>query len=351
MSLWFEAPFPEINLPALKSAEERQGTLTKPPGSLGYLEHIAIQFAGWQGTATPALVTRKTSIAIFAADHGVANEGVSAFPQAVTVEMVKNFARGGAAISVLANHHGAALHIINAGTANSVKDIPDVVDFSVAEGTANFAKQPAMTETQCLDALAAGQRVINEVIAEGTQLFVGGEMGIANTSSATAICCALLNYKVSELVGAGTGLDSAAIEHKALVIESALSLHNLENAKPIDVLCAVGGFEIAALAGAYIAAAQRGIPSLVDGFITTAAALVACRLRPELKSWLLFSHQSAEKGHRLVLEHLEVRPLLSLDMRLGEASGAAVCLSVIDSALALHANMATFEEAQVQDGS
>lgn len=351
MPSWFEAPFPEINVVALNKAEERQGVLTKPPGSLGYLEHIAIQFAGWQGVVSPTPITKKTSIAIFAADHGVADEGVSAFPQAVTVEMVKNFARGGAAISVLANHHGAALHIINAGTANPVKDIPGVIDYSVAEGTANFLQQPAMSKVQCLDALAVGQRVINDLVSDDTQLFVGGEMGIANTSSATAICCALLNYKVNELVGAGTGLDSASIDHKAKVIESALRLHKLDSTKPIDVLCAVGGFEIAALAGAYIAAAQRGIPSLVDGFITTAAALVACRLRPELTSWLLFSHQSAEKGHQRVLEHLGVRPLLSLDMRLGEASGAAVCLPIIDSALVLHANMATFEEAQVQDGT
>lgn len=351
MSSWFETPFPAIDLSAVSKAEERQSILTKPPGSLGYLEKIAIQFAGWQGTVTPSLVARKTSIAIFAADHGVADEGVSAFPQAVTVEMIKNFARGGAAISVLANHHGASLHIINAGTVNSVKGIPGVVDFSIAQGTANFVKQPAMTKAQCFEALTAGQRVINEVIAKDTLLFVGGEMGIANTSSATAICCALLNNKVSDLAGAGTGLDNEAIKHKVHVIESALALHQVTNTNPIDVLCAVGGFEIAALAGAYIAAAQRGIPSLVDGFITTAAALVACRLRPDLKSWLLFSHQSAEKGHRLVLEHIEIRPLLSLDMRLGEASGAAVCLPIIDAALTLHANMATFEEAQVQDGS
>lgn len=347
MPHWFETPFAAINMSALQDAEARQAVLTKPPGSLGYLERIAIQFAGWQGQVKPVPVAAKTSITIFAADHGIAEEGVSAFPQAVTVEMVKNFARGGAAISVLANHHGTALHIVNVGTANSVEDISGVVDLAIANGTANFAKQPAMTEPQCLAALAAGQHVINEVIAKDTLLFVGGEMGIANTTSATAICCALMGRNVDELVGAGTGLGHDGIAYKARVIEQALKLHSTRQ-DPIAVLSAVGGFEIAALAGAYIAAAQRGIPSLVDGFIATAAALVACKLRPDLKAWLLFSHQSAEQGHRLVLEHLGVRPLLSLDMRLGEASGAAVCLSIIDSALALHANMATFEEAEVQ---
>ncbi len=347
MAHWFEAPFAEIDLTALKQAEIRQGTLTKPPGSLGYLEQLAIQFAGWQGRVKPSCVAKNTSIAIFAADHGIAEEGVSAFPQAVTVEMVKNFSRGGAAISVLARHHGASLHIVNTGTANSVVGVPGVVDFAIAKGTKNFAKQPAMTESQCLAALAIGQQVINDVIAKDTLLFVGGEMGIANTTSATAICSALMNEEVDELVGAGTGLDDNTMKHKANVIKTALLMHK-PSQDPLDVLCAVGGFEIAALSGAYIAAAQKGIPSLVDGFITTAAALVACKLRPELKNWLLFSHQSAEKGHQLVLKYLDVRVLLSLDMRLGEASGAAVCLPIIDSALSLHANMATFGEAEVQ---
>lgn len=349
MSHWFEAPLAEIDLTSQQHAELRQGILTKPPGSLGQLERLAIKFAGWQGNVKPELVANKASIAIFAADHGVAAEGVSAFPQAVTVEMVKNFARGGAAISVLAKHHGAALHVINAGTANSVAEVEGVVDCSVANGTANFAKEPAMTESQCLEALAIGQHVINEVIADETRLFIGGEMGIANTTSATALCCALLNLKADQLVGAGTGLDEQAIIHKAGVITAALDKH-LPLVQPLEVLAKVGGFEIAALAGAYIAAAQKGVPSLVDGFIATASALVACQLRPELKEWLLFSHQSAEKGHQRVLEQLEVTPLLSLEMRLGEGSGAAVCLPIIDSALALHANMATFEEAEVQTG-
>lgn len=349
MPQWFEAPLVEIDLSSRQKAELRQSTLTKPPGSLGRLEQLAALFAGWQGKVIPELVAKKTSIAIFAADHGVAEEGVSAFPQAVTVEMVKNFARGGAAISVLATHQGADLYIVNAGTANSVEGIEGVINCAIACGTANFAKQPAMTEQQCLDALTIGQQVINDVIAQDTRLFIGGEMGIANTTSATAVCCALLNRPADDLVGAGTGLDKQAIKHKADVIKAALQKHN-PSQQPLDVLCAVGGFEIAALAGAYIAAAQKGIPSLVDGFIATAAALVACRLRPELKDWLLFSHQSAEKGHRLVLEQLEVSPLLSLNMRLGEGSGAAVCLPVIDSALALHASMATFEEAEVQTG-
>lgn len=349
MSYWFEAPLAEIDLSSQQQAEIRQRNLTKPAGSLGQLEALAIKFAGWQGTPTPALVAKQTTIAIFAADHGIAAEGVSAFPQIVTVEMVKNFVRGGAAISVLARHHGAALHIINAGTAHSVEGISGVQDCAIANGTANFLKQEAMTEPQCLEALLIGQHVVSKLIAQDTRLFIGGEMGIANTTSATAICCALLSVNADELVGAGTGLDEQAIKHKAKVITAALQMHSLSQ-QPIEVLQKVGGFEIAALAGAYIAAAQKGIPSLVDGFIATASALLACRLQPELKEWLLFSHQSAEKGHQRVLEALGVTPLLSLGMRLGEGSGAAVCMPIIDSALALHSAMATFEEAEVQTG-
>lgn len=348
MSHWYDAPLAAINMAAQEQAALRQGVLTKPPGSLGQLEQLAIQFAGWQGKAVPNLVAKKTSIAIFAADHGIAEEGVSAFPQAVTVEMVKNFAHGGAAISVLAGHQGADLHIVNAGTANPTAGIEGVVDCAIAPGTANFSTQAAMTESQCVEALAVGQYVINNVIADDTQLFIGGEMGIANTTSATAICCALLNVKASELTGAGTGLDEEAISHKADVIAAALELHP-PTSNPLKVLQQVGGFEIAALAGAYIAAAQKGIPSLVDGFITTASALVACRLQPSVRSWLLFSHQSAEQGHQRVLKQLDAEPLLALDMHLGEGSGAAVCLPIIDSAIALHEKMATFEEAAVQN--
>jgi len=334
----------DIDMAARDLALERQANLTKPPGSLGLLESIAVQFAGCQGNVKPNL--EQVIIAVFAADHGIADEGVSAFPQAVTVEMIKNFANGGAAISVLAKQNNADLYVVNMGTASSCEGLSGVLDRVVAAGTQSFSSAAAMTEGQCLQAISVGRELVEKIMPSGAQLFIGGEMGIANTSSATALGCMLMGLSARELTGAGTGLDQAGIQHKMDVIDKALAFHgNISD--PLDVLQRVGGFEIAALVGAYITAAQKGVPSLVDGFISTSAALVACVINPGLIPWLLFSHQSAEQGHKLMLQHLQVKPLLQLDMRLGEGSGAAVCLPIIQSALQLHNNMATFDEAAV----
>ncbi|PKV14062.1 nicotinate-nucleotide--dimethylbenzimidazole phosphoribosyltransferase [Xanthomonas prunicola] len=328
------------------AALARQEQLTKPPGALGRLEHLAVQLAAWQRTEHPGM--QRVWIAVYAADHGVAAEGVSAFPQAVTGEMVRNFARGGAAIAVLARELGARLEVVNLGVVNDPGELPRVRRAWIAPSTANICEQPAMTATQLRDALAAGADSIAQAKSCDTQLFVGGEMGIGNTTSAATLGCALLSQLPQALAGAGTGLDAEGIAHKTTVITRSLALH-ADASTPLERLRRLGGFEIAALVGAYIAAAQAGIPVLVDGFITTAAALVATRLNPGVREWLLFGHRSQERGHAALLRALDAEPLLQLDLRLGEASGAAVAIPLLRSACALHNGMATFAEAGVSD--
>ncbi len=339
---WVFEVMAEADEEARKAAEVRQGILTKPPGALGRLEEVAVRLAALQGRVNPAL--DDVQIAVFAADHGVAAAGVSAFPQAVTAEMVKNFARGGAAINVLARLHGARLTVVNLGTVVDTGPLEGVVDARIAPGTANFLQQPAMTAEQLGVALNTGRDTVI-----GGDLFIGGEMGIGNTTSAAALACALLQRQAKELVGPGTGLDEAGVAHKAQIIAHALERHARGLDSPLEMLRCLGGFEIAALVGAYLACGQRGIPVLVDGFISSVAALVAVRLRPGLLPWLCFSHGSAEPGHRLVLQAMNAAPLLDLGMRLGEASGAAVALPLLRQACALHNEMATFAEAGVSE--
>lgn len=342
---WLQDP---VELPDTRSQEAarlRQTQLTKPPGALGRLEGLAIELAGLQGQVCPAL--DRIGIVVFAADHGVAQEGVSAFPQEVTVEMVRNFSRGGAAISVLARHLHARLEVVDVGTMTHPGTLEGVVSHRAGNGTENFRRQAAMSAAQLATALQAGRDAVVRMQQQGVQLFIGGEMGIANTTAATAMACALMQHSAAMLAGPGTGLDSAGVQHKARVIEEALRLHRPDSTDVHEVLRSVGGFEIAALAGAYLSCAQFGIPVMVDGFISTVAALAAVRMQPGVGAWLLFSHCSAEPGHRRVLEALQARPLLDLGMRLGEGSGAAVAVPLLQQACALHAGMATFAEAGV----
>lgn len=333
---------------AIAAAQARQGMLTKPPGALGRLEELAVELAGLQRCERPRL--ERVRIVVFAADHGVAAEGVSAFPQAVTVEMIRNFARGGAAISVLARSLGATLEVVDVGAAGTVELLPGVVSRRVADGSANFCRKPAMSVEQRDSALSAGREAVERGLAAGMDLFIGGEMGIANTTVATAVACAILHLDPALVAGAGTGLDAAGIGHKAEVVRRALARHREELEQPLDILRCVGGFEIAALAGAYIAAAQAGVPVLVDGFITTTAALMAVQINPSVRPWLLFSHHSAERGHGRLLAALEAHPLLSMGLRLGEGSGAAMALPLLQLACRLHSEMATFAEAGVSEG-
>lgn len=324
----------------------RQAQLTKPPGSLGALESAAVRLAALQHQPRPAL--DRVWISVFAADHGVAAEGVSAFPQAVTGEMVRNFAGGGAAISVLARELGASLDVVNLGTVNDPGEIAGVRRAIVAASSANVCEQPAMSAAQLQAALDAGADSVRLARADRAQLYIGGEMGIANTTAATALACALLGVAPDELAGAGTGLDAAGIAHKAAVVARALALH-ADASGAREQLRRLGGFEIAALSGAFVAAAQAGLPVLVDGYIATVAALAATRLNPGVRDWLLFAHRSHERGHGLLLQALDAQPLLDLGMRLGEASGAAVAVPVLRLACALHNGMATFAQAGVSE--
>lgn len=329
---------------ARQQARAHQQQLTKPAGSLGRLETLAEQFAAWQGVNQPRIP--RTRVRVFAADHGIARRGVSAFPQEVTAQMIANFCSGGAAVSVLANQWDADFGVVNLGCVAEVAAHPLLQERILASGTADFTEGPAMTETQLAQALETGREQVNQGEFE---LFVGGEMGIGNTSAAAALLAALLNRPAAELTGPGTGIDAEALTHKRQLIAHALELHAAQLAQPLSALQCLGGFEIAALAGAYLACAQRGVPSLVDGFISTAAALAACRLNPGVRPWLLFAHRSAEPGHGLALADLQAEPLLAFNMRLGEGSGALLALPLIHSALQLHNNMATFAQAGVSD--
>lgn len=346
---WWEAPatMPDDALRARASA--RQAELTKPPGSLGRLEEIAITLAALQRQERPS--AERVAIHIFAADHGVVAEGVSAFPQAVTGQMLANFSSGGAAINVLARSLRADLRVYDLGLAAPAPPLAGVHRLDIAPGSTNFCAAPAMTDAHCNLAMDAGRDALDVAVADGLDIYIAGEMGIGNTTSACALASVLLRLAPGDLVGPGTGLDANGVERKLAVIERGLALHQLGPDAPFDALACLGGLEIAALAGAYLRAAQRGVPVLVDGYICSVAALCAVRLNATVRPWLLFGHRSAEPGHRHVLEALAATPLLDIGMRLGEASGAAAAIPLLRLACALHNEMATFAEAAVSNGS
>ncbi|WP_130908454.1 nicotinate-nucleotide--dimethylbenzimidazole phosphoribosyltransferase [Pseudomonas sp. Sample_16] len=346
-SSWWLAPCKPLDTQVLELAQARQQQLTKPAGSLGQLESLAVQLAGLQGQVKPGL--DQVWIAIFAGDHGVVAEGVSAYPQEVTGQMLHNFVNGGAAISVLARQLGASLEVVDLGTVTPSLNLPNVRHLNIGPGTANFVQGPAMTQAQGELALQAGRDSVLRAITTGAQLFIGGEMGIGNTTAASALACALLDCPVMHLTGPGTGLNAQGVSHKAQVIERALTLHAAQRGDALLTLFNLGGFEVAALVGAYLACAQEGVAVLVDGFICSVAALVAVRLNPQCRPWLLFAHCGAEPGHRHVLETLNAEPLLDLGLRLGEGSGAALAVPLLRLACDLHGQMATFAEAAVAD--
>ena len=344
-SRWLDDDLRPIDTRAAEAARARQATLTKPPGSLGDLETLAIRLAGWQRRERPSV--QRVHITVFAGDHGITAEGVSAFPQAVTVEMLRNFARGGAAISVLARTLGATFEVVNLGTALPVTGGEH--DRRLGPGTVSFAQGAAMSEAQLTAALDAGRQSVDRAVAADAQLYVGGEIGIGNTTAAAALACALLPAEPEALAGPGTGLDAGGVARKAAVIRSSLQRHAGGLGNALEILRRLGGFEIAALAGAYVRCAQVGVPALIDGFISTAAALIAQRLRPGAGTWWLFSHRSREPGHAALLAALDARPLLELGMRLGEGSGAAMAVPILRLACELHGGMATFAEAGVSE--
>lgn len=346
-SSWWESPAPQISQHFLQQASERQNQLTKPPGSLGKLEAIAIQLAAIQQQATPHI--NKPSISIFAGDHGITAEGISAFPQLVTVEMQRNFVNGGAAISVLARQINAQLEVINTGTHADVDNLAGVIHQPIAKQTENFCQQEAMSQQQWQQALELGRQAAQRANDKQADLFIGGEMGIGNTASASAILAAICDIPVVEITGPGTGLDQTGVSHKVQVLQKALNLHQHQLTDAMEISRRLGGFEIVALAGAYLSAAQSAMAVMVDGFICSAAAAIALQLNPSIKPYLFFSHCSAEPGHRIIMQRLNIEPLLDFNLRLGEASGAAVVVPILRSACALHNEMATFAEADVSN--
>lgn len=341
-----------LTAPAPQSEKHRhkalawQAQLTKPPGSLGRLESLAVALAAIQRRLHPQV--DKVYISIFAADQGVCAEGVSAFPQAVTSQMVANFANGGAAISVLAKSLQASLEVVHLGTVGEVIPHQAIVSAVIAPQSGNIALEPAMQPAQLQLALDAGRAAVARAVEQGSELFVAGEMGIGNTTTASALLARLLAAEPAQLVGPGTGLDADGVAHKLAVIERALDTHAQATA-PLEALRCLGGFDLAALAGAYIACAQAGLAVLVDGFICSAAALAAVRINPAVAPWLLLAHASAEPGHALAVQALDKQPLLDLGLRLGEGSGAALAVSLLRLACDLHNGMATFSEAGVSD--
>ncbi len=333
-------------------AFERLDSLTKPRGSLGRLEELAARIVLIQGNITPSVKNKK--VFVFAGDHGVAIEGVSAFPREVTPQMVINFLQNGAGINVLANHAGAEVVIVDIGVDFDFSTLgalsEKLVDRKVVRGTKNIRKGPAMTRAETVSCIEAGISLALDHAAQGA-IFGTGDMGIANTTPSSAIAAAFSGRPVSEVTGRGTGIDDASLKNKIEVIEEALKVNAPDPDDPIDVLSKVGGTEIAGIAGLIIGAASRQVPVVIDGFISTAGALVASRLSPHITDYLIAAHKSVEKGHSVMLDIIGVVPLLDLDMRLGEGTGAALAMNLIEAGVNIYNEMATFGDAGVSEES
>ncbi len=321
--------------------------LTKPQGSLGQLERIAMRYCLINGTVKPEI--GKKRIYCFAGDHGVAEEGVSAFPAEVTPQMVMNMLSGGAAINVLSRHSGAELVVVDMGVNDPLEDAHGLCRMKVRPGTANMTKGPAMSIEDTTTAIMNGVSLAEKAADEGVTMLGTGEMGIANTTPATALFSVYHNIPVATITGRGTGIDDERIQHKISVIEKALSVNREELNDPLSVLAAVGGLEIAGICGLILGAASRGIAVVIDGFISTSAASAACAIQPHAREYLFFSHMSQEQGHKKVLESLKAEPILDLEMRLGEGTGGAIAMSIIDASLKIYNEMATFSSAGVND--
>ncbi len=323
--------------------------LTKPQGSLGRLEELALQYALIKGTLEPTL---KNKLAVvMAADHGVAAEGVSAFPQEVTQQMVLNFLHGGAGINVLARHNEVEVAVVDIGVAADLKEHPNLLSRKVAKGTKNMAQGPAMTREQAIQAIEVGLGIVEGKKATGLDILATGEMGIANTSPSSAITAIITGRPVEFVTGRGTGIDDQALVHKTTVIEKAIVINHPSHEDALDTLAKVGGLEIAGLAGVMLAGAAHHIPVVVDGFISGAAALVACKLKPEVKDYLMAAHCSVEIGHKIILEHLGLKPLFNLNLRLGEGTGAVMGIGLVEAGVKILTQMASFETAAVSQAA
>jgi len=339
---------PPVDLDAAHRARMRQNQLTKPPGSLGRLEEISIRLAGMKADPCPS-VSRKAVI-VMAADHGIAAEGISAFPAEVTKQMVMNFLQGGAAVNVLARQAGASLTIVDIGVASDFDpSLPGLLQRKVARGTRNMVRGPAMTRKEAERAIGVGMEVLDKEAENGLDLLATGDMGIGNTTPSSAIASVLTGLPVSAVTGRGTGLTDAGLANKVKVIERAIALNRPDLKDAVDVLCKVGGLEIAGLAGVMIASAARRIPVVVDGFISTAAAMIAIGLVPDVRNYLFGSHESVEIGHRVMHKYLGLTPLINLNLRLGEGTGAVLTFHLIEAASRIIREMATFAEAGIND--
>jgi nicotinate-nucleotide--dimethylbenzimidazole phosphoribosyltransferase len=346
MSNWYEELAPQGDEAFRAAAQARQASLAKPLGSLGQLEDVAIQLSALQRTLEPNV--DRALIAVFIGDHGVTAEDVSSYSQTVTPELVRNFSNGGAAISILAKALGVNFKVINVGTVYALEDMPNVFDMRVGAGTQNMCVTEAMTLGQCQEAMAVGRDIIDQ--AGNIDVFIGGEMGVGNSTSAAALAVAHTNFSATAMVGRGAGISDQILAKKTAVVTRAMSRHLPHMKNGMEVMRRIGGYEISALAGAYIRAAQKGIAVLVDGYICTAAAMSAVRINPSIRPWLFFSHCSSEPGHGRLLNKMEAEPLLQLDMRLGEGSGAALALPIMQAACRLQKEMASFEQAGVSRG-
>lgn len=338
-----------LSTAAMEAARARQDQLTKPPGSLGRLEELSIRVAGITGNPRP--VIRHKAVVVVAGDHGVAAEGVSAYPQEVTAQMVYNFLRGGAAINVLARHIGARVVVVDAGVITDLEPHPALRIRKIGYGTGNIACGPAMTREQAVQALETGIVLVEEERSQGLDIVAPGDMGIANTTPAAAIAAAVTGLPPAEVTGRGTGVDDRNLARKIAVVEQALLVNQPDPKDGVDLLAKVGGFEIGVIAGIILSAAAHRIPVVLDGFVCTAGALVAATIAPTVTAYCIAGHCSAERGHRAMLDHLGLQPLLDLNMRLGEGTGAVLAMGLVEAACKILNEMATFTEAGVSERS
>lgn len=329
---------------AMKSARERQDRLTKPKKSLGVLEELSVRVAGITGDPVPRI--ERKAIIIMAGDHGVVEEGVSAYPRAVTIQMVYNFVRGGAGISVCAAHVGARVVVVDVGVATDIVS-PHVINKKVRYGTENMTRGPAMSFHEAVQSIEAGIDVVEAEMEKGLDIIGTGEMGIGNTTPSSAITAAITGENVRNVTGRGTGIDDISYENKIEAIEKALMINNPDPKNPVDVLAKVGGCEIGGIAGVILAGAANEIPVVLDGFISGAAALIASEMAPQVKDYIIPAHCSREAGHRVILDWLGMTPLFDLDLCLGEGTGAALGISLVELSCKILTDMSTFADAGV----
>ena len=337
-----------VDVELLESAQAKLDNKTKPLGSLGRLEEFARRVAAITGSLAPD--TAKKVIFTFAGDHGVVEEGVSAFPKEVTPQMVFNFLRGGAGVNVLARHSGAEVRVVDVGVDFDFEPTAGLIINKVSKGTRNFAKGPAMTRAEAIAALEVGIALADRAKAEGVAMLGTGDMGIGNTTPSSAIIAAISGKSVKEVTHRGTGINDTALSNKVRVIEAGLSVNKPDPRDPLDVLAKVGGLEIAGIAGLVLGAAANRLPVVVDGFISTAGALIASELNPHVRDYIFAAHESVEIGHRFMLEHIGADPILDLRLRLGEGTGAALAMGLIEAGVKILKEMATFDEAGVAEG-